>query len=473
MALTVALYLALFLFLRMVAADSEPAFFISPYLQLGKSAGAGKLAVLWAARTDASAPYVFQWKSSASNNWSEKASPVSTKIGHASLPFSMSCVELSGLPGGTPFDYRIFDGKKKVFEATAHLPKPGTDVYNFAVFGDCAWEGPAEKTVARRVYEDGVDFAVVTGDIVYHHGRISEYLSHFFPVYNSEDPQLGAPLLRSTLFVAAPGNHDLYNGALSTAGDLHNFPDGLGYFLFWDQPLNGPQFFADEKGITPISASSKMRSEFLTEAGDRFPNMASFSFNYGNAHWTILDSNPYADWKADRRAQWLEADLKSAAGAKWRFVAFHHPPFHSGHSHANEQHMRNIVPLLEKYNVDVVFNGHVHNYQRSHPLKFLPNAFQGITLFGGSQVNGEMTIDRSFDGITDTTPQGPVYIVSGCGGAPLSAERALEYPEHREPFTASYAATHSYTRCQLNGSNLLIRQIATDGQELDHLKITK
>ena len=77
---------------------------------------------------------------------------------------------------------------------------------------------------------------LITGDIVYDRGRISEYREKFRPVYNAEEasPAHGAPLLRSTLFLAAPGNHDI------GTRDLGEYPDGLAYFLFWAQPLNGP-----------------------------------------------------------------------------------------------------------------------------------------------------------------------------------------------------------------------------------------
>ena len=34
--------------------------------------------------------------------------------------------------------------------------------------------------------------------------------------------------------------------------------------------------------------------------------------------------------------------------------------------------MRVIAPILEANHVDIVFSGHVHNYQRSFPLTFAP-----------------------------------------------------------------------------------------------------
>jgi acid phosphatase type 7 len=445
---------------------------IAPYLQLGSTSGPGKLNLQWAP-SKPGCRYQVLWRQTGSTKWSAKLAPTVSPVSYEASTIEMNSVNLTGLPPGKPIEYRVCDSTNSLFQATTQLPTSNGN-YTFAVFGDCAWKGEAERSVARKVHDDGIDYAVVTGDIVYPHGRISEYLSHFFPVYNAEkNTAEGVPLLRSTLFVSAPGNHDLYNGSFGVAGDLNKFGDGLGYFFFWNQPLNGPRFSADDKGITPIIADSRRYREFLKSAGDHFPNMSTFSFDYGNAHWVVLDSNPYADWRSGKRAEWLEADLKAAAKAKWRFVAFHHPPFHSGRAHAGEQHMRYLAPVFEKYKVDVVFNGHVHNYQRSYPLRFTPAANQGFNLFGSSEVHGEFLLDKSFDGEKDTTPVGTIYIVSGCGGAPLNQEKSLENPEKRDAFTAKYAAVHSYTRCEIRGGQLSLRQVACDGTELDHVVITK
>ena len=101
---------------------------------------------------------------------------------------------------------------------------------------------------------------------------------------------MGAPLLRSTLFVAAPGNHDI---ADPRPGEVPRRPG-----LF---PLLGPaaQRSARPGGRPARPAAHRARGNraaFLRAAGAAYPRMANFSFDYGNAHWTVLDSNPYVDW---------------------------------------------------------------------------------------------------------------------------------------------------------------------------------
>ena len=164
--------------------------------------------------------------------------------------------------------------------------------------------------------------------------------------------------------------------------------------------------------------------------------MTNFSFDYGNAHWTVLDSNPYVDWTDRELKEWVASDLAAAKGATWRFVGFHHPGFNSAKEHFEQQHMRLLAPVFEAGKVDVVFNGHVHNYQRSYPLRFVPDK-QGTLLVGGRDgktvrgrvVNGRWTLDKSFDGRTDTTPDGVIYVVTGAGGQHLYNPEQQDDPD--------------------------------------------
>ncbi|MBY0547935.1 MAG: metallophosphoesterase [Candidatus Obscuribacterales bacterium] len=472
---TLTLFACLILCFRSALAEITPAsFLVSPYLQAGSEPGADRVKVIWATPADGREGYRMQWRPAGKADWSDCSKVNCMPVRHSPEVFLLSSVTLENLPAGKTFEYRIQDGNRTIFQSSAVAPLVNSDNCKFAVFGDCGWGSPAQKQLAYKMYKDGIDFAVLTGDLVYQHGRTGEYLEKFFPIYNcdSASPETGAPLLRSTMFYAAPGNHDLYNGSFGVSGNFKLFADGLAYYLFWDQPLNGPALLFGEPNATPIAAHEIALAEFRSEAGTHFPRMANFSFDYGNTHWTVLDANPYVDWSSQKMATWLEEDLKKAAKCKWRFVAMHQPAFHSGNSHAHEQQMRAVAPLMEKYGVDIVFAGHVHNYQRSYPLKFKANQWQAPN-FLGHKIVGEFTLDKTFDGKTNTKPNAPIYIVTGCGGAPATAERELDIPEKRESFTATYAAVYSYTRCEINKGVLLLRQLAADGRELDRIQITK
>ena len=127
-------------------------------------------------------------------------------------------------------------GGEIIFAAAARAPKGAGQPYRFVVFGDCGAGTAEQKAVAFQTYLARPDFVMITGDIVY-----SPWTDQRIPrevlAGVQRRPRIaarGAPLLRSTLVVAAPGNHDI------ATRDLEKYPDGLAYFLYWDQPRNGP-----------------------------------------------------------------------------------------------------------------------------------------------------------------------------------------------------------------------------------------
>jgi 3',5'-cyclic AMP phosphodiesterase CpdA len=211
--------------------------------------------------------------------------------------------------------------------------------------------------------------------------------------------------------------------------------------------------------------------------------MANYAFDYGGAHWTVLDTNAYADWTDPELRAWLERDLTSDAArtATWRFVAFHQPPFHTGKAHADEQRTRVLVDLFEKAGVDLVFCGHVHNYQRTYPLRFSvappaevkrrPRA-AGVAADG--RVAGRWTLDKSYDGVTQTCPDGIIYVVSGAGGARLYSREQHDDEASWQEFTARFVAnTHSLTVVDVADARLTLRQVSSQGDELDHFVVTR
>ena len=77
-----------------------------------------------------------------------------------------------------------------------------------------------------------------------------------------------------------------------------------------------------------------------------------------------LDSTRAGD--PDQRA-WLERTLATAT-EPWRIVMLHHPPYSAGYQGSSEEVRRWLVPLFERYGVQLVLSGHDHDYQRSVPI---------------------------------------------------------------------------------------------------------
>jgi glycerophosphoryl diester phosphodiesterase len=73
-----------------------------------------------------------------------------------------------------------------------------------------------------------------------------------------------------------------------------------------------------------------------------------------------------------------------------------------------------------------------------------------------------------------THPQGVIYLVTGAGGAGLYNPEQQDKPETLQPFTDKYIANiHSFTVVEINGKQMLIKQLDEDGKELDRFTVTK
>jgi hypothetical protein len=105
-----------------------------------------------------------------------------------------------------------------------------------------------------------------------------------------------------------------------------------------------------------------------------------YTFHYGNAQFFMIDSNrPLAP--GTPQYEWLEKEL-AASKSVWKFTCHHHPCFSSDENDYGDHHKgpagtkfgigdanaRQVIPLYEKYGVDIAFNGHIHLYERTWPI---------------------------------------------------------------------------------------------------------
>ena len=459
------------------AAASGDAFFIAkPYLQIGRHPSPSTLELLWQTPNDG-ASWAVEIRTTPNGKWAPAEAPQyvsATPDGARARRVYHSL--LAGLAPGGVFSYRVLRAGKAVFMADARAPKTENQPYRFVVNGDIGAATADAKLLAKQSFLSQPDLIVIPGDIIYENGRVSEYDEKFWPIYNADQvSDEGAPLMRSIPYIGVPGNHDVDNR------NLDQFPDGLAYFYFWRQPLNGPAGKEGGAFVPAMTATEAHRQAFLAAAGEAYPNAVNYSFDYGNAHWTVVDSDPYVDWSDSALRAWVAADLAAAQGASWRFVVFHHPGFSSALEHLEQQQMRLLSPVLEAGKVDVVFSGHVHNYQRNYPLTFNPFR-KPIVLTGGKDnknvhgrlVNGYWTLDKSFDGKTNTHPKGILYLVTGAGGQELYNPEQTDQPDTWQKFTDRFIANvHSLTVVDIDGKTFSLRQVATDGTVVDAIKITK
>ncbi|MGJ4944806.1 purple acid phosphatase family protein [Bradyrhizobium sp. HKCCYLS1011] len=311
------------------------------------------------------------------------------------------------------------------------------------------------------------EFALNTGDNVYNTGSEQSYRDYWMPVWNSDVDSVdrGAPFIRSLQNYIVVGNHDVggsgdYVNMLATTSSAALYQgqtgggDALAYYNLYSFPLNGPagvdpgfvlngntnsssqtgfQFSYNGTSYSSPAAAEAFRASTAVDAGRgikrQIDHMSNYSFDYGNAHFVFLDSNPhvfngqldysavYANPPAAFPAypkilrDWLINDL-DGSNKPWKIVVYHHPAFSSGYATLRNNQMRQISKLLEDHGVNIVYNGHEHNYQRTFPLR------AGATVAGVPTATGPeaVSIDTAFDGVKTRVPDGVLHVVEGAGG---------------------------------------------------------
>ena len=172
--------------------------------------------------------------------------------------------------------------------------------------------------------------------------------TYTFPDATVLDASPTRNLLGSVPFLSALGDHEYKNTAIAgTASPL--------FYAHFPNPANGP-----------------------TGQENR-----SYSYDYNGVHWTVLEASPgvhpatSAAYWANELA-WLDADLKAASTrTRFQVVVMHHPPFHSKTSrvypsYADPEFRDDVMPLFDKYGVEVVVAGHDAHNVRSYPVVGVP-----------------------------------------------------------------------------------------------------
>lgn len=290
-------------------------------------------------------------------------------------------VKLSGLRPDSIYYYRV--GKSAETASFRTAPERGATGFTFAVVGDSGDGGADQEAVAGLLRRMDPALILHTGDVVYDSGAMEDYGPRFFEPYSK--------LISETPIFPSLGNHDV-----KTA-------DGAAYLKNFHLPDNN----------SPHT--------------ERY-----YSFDWGNAHFVALDSELYYDdgsSSPQEQKSWLEKDL-AAAGGKWKFVFFHRPPYSSSEHGSDERIRADLAPIFERYGVNVVFNGHDHDYERTVPIR-------GVT-----------------------------YVVTGGGGKDLYAAGESEW-------TAFSKSVHHATKVQVEGDRLTLEAVEPDGTVIDRVKLDR
>ena len=154
---------------------------------------------------------------------------------------------------------------------------------------------------------------------------------------------------------------------------------------------------------------------------------AYYSFDYGNIHFVVLDSNQSSREPDGPMFTWLEEDL-AATEQDWIIATWHHSPFTMGSYNSdvevNHTEMRErALPILEAGGVDLVLAGSSHIYERSFLVNGAydtPTTTEGKILAEG---DGLFSGDGPYVKSTESKAnQGTVYVTAGHGGLEIAKE---------------------------------------------------
>ena len=333
--------------------------------------------------------------------------------------------------------------------------------FTFTAFGDegVSYHGLANDSL---ILAQNPSFHLHAGDIAY-----ADPAGQGKATDTGFDSRIWDQFLAQTEYVAKSvpwmvsyGNHDM---------EAWYSPNGYGgEEARWQLPENGP-----DKGNLP----------------------GVYTFTHGNTAIISLDANDVSfeipanlGISGGTQTTWLEAQLKKYRASKdidFIVVFFHHCAYCTSTAHSSEGGVRQEwVPLFEKYTVDLVINGHNHQYERTDVIK-------------GNAVAKKLPIGGTAYPETD----GVVYVTAGAAGRSLYAFTAPDSYEGHENDVESVSAficlkdgakqaetvawsrvrylNYSFLRVDVTPAakgklaTLKVRGIAETGGEIDHFTVAR
>lgn len=133
----------------------------------------------------------------------------------------------------------------------------------------------------------------------------------------------------------------------------------------------------------------------------------TFGFDYGHAHITVANDTPVAFSEIGGKIRdAIQADFAASTNARWKML-MHHQPMWSASNHGSNLTLQAMWgPLVDQHAIDLVLNGHEHEYEVTKPLR-----------------GGEVQASNA---------DGTVYVIAGGAGAPQYANGTDFWTEYSE-----------------------------------------
>jgi predicted MPP superfamily phosphohydrolase len=244
----------------------------------------------------------------------------------------------TSLTAASTIHYAIFDSKDSVWteEKTFNTASGASNnQFSFTALGDSRSDMNQWHIVSEAILE--TDFTLFLGDIIQYGGNHTQWDDWF---------EYGEKFIAKELVYHTIGNHD-----------EDDSPSG------YDNYLN-----------------------LFTLPG----NELYYSFTYGNAIFICLNTQ---DPGNAEQYSWLESTLQANKDQTWKFVFFH-KPYYTSPSHEGEMddYFETWWKAFDDYGVDMIFNGHTHNYQRTKPINRNISTTSTVANYGSDEGMGRCQI---------------------------------------------------------------------------------
>ena len=304
-------------------------------------------------------------------HWGASLACGNITVEHSIFAQTVHSVKIRGLTTGLQYYYTVVSDELESSLYSFWTAFPKNETIRFAVYGDSQGEWDNWQTVllvAQAIEKEKPAFVLKTGDLVDDGKNLTHWIDYF----------TASPFLHNSTLYPVLGNHENYSRF---------------YFSFFSLPFN-----------------------------ERW-----YSFENGPVHFIGLDSNRQERYRLVQYI-WLCHDLQTHH-EPFTIVFFHHP-IYSSSEHGNTTFLQKIwAPVFERYHVDIVFNGHDHDYERS--------IVNNVT-----------------------------YIVTGGGGSPL-------YNNGYSPWTVYSEKTYHYCLLSVNSSTVTFEAKKPDGSVFDLFILTR
>jgi hypothetical protein len=316
-------------------------------------------------------------------------------------------VTIDGLAPGTTYVYELVIGGAEGVgvnprgEVTT-IPTDGRK-FTFLVWGDPEGigQGSIAPYVAKCMANDPTDplFFITLGDFV----------NTAVPTAYDEYFQAIAELARSTPHLAIPGNHE--TSVKAEGADFHL------YYEYLQLPLG---IGVDDEECWAVECGNTLLIGLQTLASK-------------------MTDGTYA--LAEERVQFLDGTLRSS-DAEFKLV-FGHFPVYSAYGGdctnplirdgANAIYESSLTPMYEEYDVDIVFSGHIHCYERilRDGVTYITAAGGGSTIFTARcfRPEGEVYRRENTYFYERVTVDGSVLTAETVAVAERMGDQVIYYPE--------------------------------------------